>query len=167
MSVFGKDTKPYRVESVSVAGESVLADAGKTVRLEVKGIRKKDLTPGDILYGDHNARLSPLVDAYEYMGEAEDYFAEVFARYFPDYDVRRRQTVRSTDGSMIEVDFLFYLGGNPCLAIFLRDSTEWKKKEVNYIETVCRDQSIGALTFIPNFRNTVDYVRDRVGKELS
>lgn len=162
LTVQGKKTKPYTVTAVSMDGGSVRPDVGTTVRLEVRGIKKKDLTAGDVLRGGH----SLLTDVYEYPGCEKDYFAELFARYFPDYDVRRDGTVRVADGNFIEPDFLFYHAGEPCLAIFLRDSYEWKKKEVNYLQNACRDQGIGALTFISNFSNKVDYVRERVWGEL-
>ena len=166
LTVRGKKTKPYTVTAVSVEGGSVRPDVGATVRLEVQGIGKRDLTPADFLCCTQGHGQSLLTDVYSYQGSEEDYFAELFARYFPDYTVVRDASVSAPDGDRIEPQFLFYRGGTPCLAIFLRDNTEWKKKEVNYLQDTCRAQGIAALTFISNFANRADYVRGRVENEL-
>lgn len=166
LSVRGKKTKPYTVTAVSVEGGSVRPDVGATVRLEVRGIGKRDLTPSDVLLCPQGHGQSLLTDVYSYQGSEADYFAELFARYFPDYTIVRDASVSAPDGDTIRPEFLFYRGGTPCLAIFLRDNTEWKKKEVNYLQDTCRAQGIAALTFISNFANRADYVRGRVENEL-
>jgi hypothetical protein len=166
LSVRGKKTKPYTVTAVSVEGGSVRPDVGATVRLEVRGIGKRDLTPSDVLLCPQGHGQSLLTDIYSYQGSEADYFAELFARYFPDYTIVRDASVSAPDGDTIRPEFLFYRGGTPCLAIFLRDNTEWKKKEVNYLQDTCRAQGIAALTFISNFANRADYVRGRVENEL-
>ena len=164
--VKGGKAKPYTVTSISVVGNSPRPEAGANVRLEVVGIKKKDLAPGSVLLGNSGSGKSLLIDVYEYEGEERDYFAEVFARYFPDCDIRKNQTIRGEKGEAIPVDFLFYKGGSPYLAIFLRDTTEWKKKEATYLKNVCTEQRIKMLNFISNFQNEVKYVCDRVEAEL-
>ena len=166
LTVRGKKTKPYTVTAVSVEGGSVRPDVGATVRLEVQGIGKRDLTPADLLCCTQGHGQSLLTDVYSYQGSEEDYFAELFARYFPEYTIVRDASVSAPDGDRIEPQFLFYRGGTPCLAIFLRDNTEWRRKEVNYLQDTCRAQGIAALTFISNFANRADYVRGRVENEL-
>lgn len=172
LTVRGKKTKPYIVTAVFHDGDAVRLAEGTPIRLEIKGIKKKDLVYGDILCGDPEGKHCPLTDIYDYAArhayclDVANYFAEVFARYFPDYDIRRGETIQGESGEPIRVDFLFYRGGTPCLAIFLRDNTEWKKKEAAYLQRVCQGQGIKRLNFISNFQNKVEYVRDRVSGEL-
>ena len=158
----GKAHKPYTVNAVAMGGNAVRPEVGTMVRLEISGIKKSEMFPGSVLMGSSASGSSNLRDVYQYRGTDSDYFAEVFARYFPDYDIRQNVGIQGTNGEPITVDFLFYQGGTPRLAVFLRYSGEWRKKEVNYLKAVCAAQGMEAMVFIRDFQNTAEYVCNRV-----
>ena len=165
VSVNSGSNKRYTVTAVQVYGASVYPEVGAVVRLELSGIKKKEVAPGATLIGSLSAQ--PLyTDVYQYTGTDVDYFEGVFTTCFPDYQILRDTTMQGENGESIPVDLLFTREDRPCLAIFLRYSDTWRKKEVQYLKTVCRNCGMEGIVFIRNFQNKAEYLCRRVEEIL-
>lgn len=163
LCVHGGQKKQFTVTAVQ--GASGYSEAGVVVRVELSGIKKKDVASGATLMETKGAH--PLfTDVYAYRGRDEDYFAGVFTTCFPDYQIQRNVSIQGQEGESIPVEFLFSREGRPCLAVFLRYSDKWRKKEVAYLKSACRYQGMEGIVLIRNFRNTALYVCDRVESVL-
>lgn len=64
------------------------------------------------------------------------------------------------------LSFVFYRNGIPCAAVILCGKYEWNRPEIAAAISACQKANVPCLRFIKEFRNSADYVVDRINSVL-
>ena len=110
---------------------------------------------------------APAADAYAYSGPVERYFADLLRSCFPAYTIRENVSPFALGvSSSVSFSFVLYQNGTPAAAVFLCGKYEWDSPEIYDAMKACKKANVPCLRFIKEFRNSADYVVDRINSVL-
>lgn len=97
-------------------------------------------------------------------------FDGIIARNFPDHEVRRNVPASELQPgchpACTPVQFLFYSGGKPVLAVVLVRTNNYGGMNVKATKKICEDLGIKYIRFYHEYENAESYVVERIKKYL-
>ncbi len=137
------------------------AKAGMWVELHLKECPKRVLKKATVVTGMPN----PVANAYNYPGPVSEYFTKLLHSEFSQYAIYEGVSYGALE---IPVDYMFYQGGKPVMAVFLSHSRDARHdRKIGRAFRMLAQEGISCTGFYHNYRNDMSYVIDRIQKALS
>ncbi|MBE5954992.1 MAG: hypothetical protein E7253_00910 [Lachnospiraceae bacterium] len=107
---------------------------------------------------------NPKINAYNYRGTVEEYFAAVMLKEFPEYSLYKE--VQEEDGR-VEADYMLFRNNKPVVAVYLVDSHDNSRtRAVKRAIKAYAEEGIGGVHFFSDYRNDLDYVKERIADAM-
>lgn len=141
------------------------AKAGKSVKITVTGILKKHIAIGSVFVREQLSPGFPATDCYSYADSPEKYFEQLLHGVFSEYNIKQNVVITNSTPS-VPVSYLFMKENRPVLAIILCGSREYKTQKILNTMQACESRGIPVQRYYTSFRNSADYVCERIRSEL-
>lgn len=97
-------------------------------------------------------------------------FDDIIVRNFPDHEVRRNvpasELKPGCHPACTPVQFMFYSGGEPVLAVVLVRTNNYGGMNVKATKKICEDLGIKYIRFYHEYENAESYVVERIKNNL-
>lgn len=121
----------------------------------------------DRLFGKEILEGAPAVDADDWNGSQEDYFAAIIERFFPEYDVLRDTAVGDMDETCTPISFVLMDDDGPALAIILCTGGNYRTRRVEDTVRACEKAHIPVQRYFKEFPNNAAFIYKRISEALN
>jgi len=152
----GDYSHPYRVYLINDDSAVASVKAGMPAELYLVSCPRKVLKNAHMITGIPN----PVANAYNFPGSVHEYFSTLIQQNFSNLRLLNRVPHRDLT---IPVNYLFYRGDVPVLALFVINSNDNRARyQVQKAAKVLGAMNIGTTHFFEDYRNDAPYVIKRI-----